>query len=194
MLQLFISSPSYADAERRHIDGVISEVNAASGGRVLIVAIGRDMPASAGLAELGCGAADCDAVISIMRPRLPGDPPEPVGAAADMRGGASGLLSAVQGRRDKTGLPDLYIFRYAGPGAGNSAADWEQRKQAFIGWFRSKGGTFLTFEDFAQPEEFRAKFRDQLLLWLEREFPTPPAGKPEDGHATALANLPEARE
>lgn len=170
--RLFVSSPAYARAERQAIDGILIRINSAFAGKVRIEAIGPDMIPASSTGAPAFGAADCDAVVAIMRPRLAtdaaeiGDQPSPEG-----RGGVAGVLSAMQGRKADAGMPDIYIFRYAEPNAPDRAesdADWEGRKQVFDGWFKGRGGQFLAFEDFFSTEELTAKLDGQLGPWLER--------------------------
>ncbi|MDB5396365.1 MAG: hypothetical protein JWM91_3871 [Rhodospirillales bacterium] len=179
-VRLFVSSPAYAEAERQQVDGVLARLNAAFSGKVRIEAIGQDMPGSFGPGMPAFGAADCDAVIAIMRPRLATNAltsSDPVSSEA--RGGVAGVLSAVQGREPDAGLPDIYIFRYAEADATDRAesdADWEARRQVFEGWFKAKGGKFLAFADFSLPDEFGARLEGQLRPWLAgRGFVVPPS-------------------
>jgi tetratricopeptide (TPR) repeat protein len=181
-LRLFVSSPAYAQAERLQIDAVLTRINDALGGAVRIEAIGQDMAAASGANRPVFGAADCDAVIAIMRPRLPADPPESAGSGtSEARGGVAGVLSAVQGRKADAGLPDIYIFRYAEPESADQAesdADWESRKQAFDGWFKAKGGQHLAFADFSLPADFGVKLEGQLRPWMARQGLAVPTGEP----------------
>jgi tetratricopeptide (TPR) repeat protein len=197
-LRLFVSSPAYAQAERLQIDAVLTRMNEALGGAVRIEAIGQDMAAASGANRPVFGAADCDAVIAIMRPRLPTDPPESAGSgASEARGGVAGVLSAVQGRRAGAGLPDIYIFRYTEPQSGDQAesdADWESRKQAFDGWFKAKGGQHLAFADFCLPADFGAELEGQLRPWMARQGLAVPTGEPArvepaPSHAAADAEI-----
>ncbi len=162
IIRFFVSVPAYALAERSLIAGILARMNAALAGKLRMEAIGQTEPGSEPPAFT---AADCDAVIALMRPRLASDvTPSASGDAS--QGGVSGVLSAVQGRKADAGLPDIYIFRYADP--NDIDADWEGRKQVFDGWFRARGGRFLAFEDFFAPTEFADKLEHQLRSWLGR--------------------------
>jgi tetratricopeptide (TPR) repeat protein len=182
IVRLYVSSPAYAQAERLRIDAVLTRMNEALGGAVRIEAIGQDMAAASATSRPHFGAADCDAVIAIMRPRLVTDPPEAAGTGtSEARGGVAGVLSAVQGRKADAGLPDIYIFRYAEPEAGDRAesdADWESRKQVFDTWFKAKGGQHLAFEDFCLPAEFAVKLEGQLRPWMARQGLAVPTDEP----------------
>ncbi len=179
IFRLFVSSPAYAEAERRHIHEALVPINAAFAGKMRLEASG---PGAIGALSQdaaenpGLSAADCDAVIAILRPRLPTDTPVSAEqAAAESGGGAGNVLSAMGARKPGTDLPDISIYRYATASdrvAGD--ADWESGKRAFEGWFKARGGKFLIFEDFTAPDEFGAKLRNHLDAWLERQGFTAP--------------------
>src|SRR5579859_504401 len=136
LLRLFISLPAYAETERRRIVARLGRLNHVFAGTVRIEPFGPGIEAAAD--DGGLGAADCDAVIAVLRPRFPDDPETAEQAGA--RGGAAGLVSAM-GKGGAAGLPDVYIFRYAESSeqaAGD--ADWQSGKRAFEAWFRARGG------------------------------------------------------
>jgi tetratricopeptide (TPR) repeat protein len=185
VLHLFVSMPDYAVAERHEILNALHEINTAAGGQFAVRPAGSPQLAPAnGDQAANLTAADCDAVFAIMRPRLATDPPGD-GAAQ----GAGSVLSAV-GSGAAGLLPDIAIFRYSEAtvrAAGDP--DWENGKRAFAGWFASKGGKTLAFEDFSSAEEFGGKLRVQLAAWLGRMDLPPPAveAEPEGEALEALA-------
>ena len=196
-----MSSPAYAQDERLQIDTILTRINSGLGGAVRIEAIGQDMIAAVTSDGPAFGAADCDAVIAVMRPRLATDSPaSPDAIAAEGRGGVSGVLAAVQGRKAGAGLPDIHIFRYSAPASADGPAvdtDWEAGKQGFAGWFRAKGGDFLSFDDFSTADEFGTRLEAQIGTWMVRHglaMPTREAQPaPEDEQAaTAIGETIEA--
>ncbi len=162
VIRLFVSAPTYAVAERGLIADLLAGMNAALAGKVRLEAIGLIEP---GGEQPGFSAADCDAVVALMRPRLASDV-TPSASSDASQGGVSGVLSAMQGRKASGDLPDIYIFRYADP--SESDTDWESRKHVFDSWFRARGGKYLAFEDVFEPAEFAAKLESQLRSWLAR--------------------------
>ena len=165
IIRLFISLPAYALAERSFIAELLVRINAAFVGKIRVETIGQTEPGSE---QPALTAADCDAVVALIRPRLATDV-TPSGAATlgdANQGSVSGVLSAVRGRKADAGLPDIYIFRYADP--NDIDADWEGRKQVFDSWFNARGGKVLSFDDFFAPTEFIAKLEHRLRSWLAR--------------------------
>ena len=179
--RVFVSSPSFARGERREIELAFAHLNARLMGYAHI-----DWTGSHGFDGTGVQTqarakdriSSCDAIIAVLRPRLPGDPAgfEPNSDDSHAGGGAAGVLRAVEGRAAGAPMPDILILRYAN--ALSRAADdrdWAQGRTLFRNWFRKKGGNFLRFGDFSETDEFAAKLKDGLLLWLdERGVALPP--------------------
>jgi hypothetical protein len=109
LLRLFVSLPAYAETERRRIGEALAALNVTFATIVRIEPFGPGIENTAS-DDAALGAADCDAVIAVLRPRLADDPETAEQAGA--RGGAAGLVSAMD-KRGGAGLPDVYIFRYA---------------------------------------------------------------------------------
>jgi tetratricopeptide (TPR) repeat protein len=168
-LRLFVSLPAYAAAERRRIAARLALLNDAFAGVLRFVPFGPGIESSA---EDARGAADCDAVIAVLRPRFPDDPQ--VSDQSGGRGGAAGLVSAM-GKGGAGGLPEVYIFRYA-ESAEQAAADsdWQSGKRAFDAWFRSRGGEVLAFDDFSTSDAFGEQLDLRLAAWLTQLGYEPP--------------------
>ena len=200
-LRLFVSSPAYAETERILIHGALAEINTAFKGALRIEASGPAIE-TANQTVLGGApltAADCDAVVAILRPRLPTDSPVSAEqASAEARGGGAGsVLSAMGGGKAGADLPDISIFRYA-TAADRAAGDanWENGKQAFRNWFTARGGKSLAFEDFTASDEFGTKLRGRLDGWLTRNGFTIPVEEPQpaDSWETLAAEIAESIE
>lgn len=171
LLRLFVSLPAYAENERRRIGDALTTLNTTFATVVRIEPFGPGIE-SPSSDDAALGAADCDAVIAVLRPRLPDDPEtaEPAGT----RDGAAGLVSAMD-KRGGASLPDVYIFRYAGsPEQAAGDTDWQSGKRAFDSWFRAQGGQVLAFDDFSSSGVFAERLDRCLEDWLSRLGLEPP--------------------
>ncbi len=188
VLWLFVSLPPYAETERRHIVSRLSGLNHAFAGAVRIEPFGPGIEAVADDGTLG--AADCDAVIAVLRPRFPDDPE--IAEQAGARGGAAGLVSAM-GKGGAAGLPDIHIFRYAeSPDQAAADTDWQGGKRAFEAWFRARGGQGLSFDDFSSADGFAARLDERLGSWLTGlGFEPPPISKPAADIVAFAAEIAE---
>jgi len=189
-LRLFASLPAYAESERKRVGHALAQLNAAFAGKVQLLPFGPGIETASGY-DPALGAADCDAVIAVLRPRFADDPQTPEQAGS--RGGAAGLVSAMDKRSGGAGLPDVYIFRYAeSPEQAANDTDWQSGKRAFEAWFRARGGQVLAFDDFSSLDGFGGSLDERLLSWLTRLGfePTPAADvvgfEPEVVEETAL--------
>src|SRR5258708_3194644 len=73
LIRLFVSLPAYAESERRRVGQALAALNATFAGQVRVAPFGPGIE-TASADDNGLGAADCDAVIAVLRPRFPDDP------------------------------------------------------------------------------------------------------------------------
>jgi tetratricopeptide (TPR) repeat protein len=184
VLNLFVSSPGDVQRERERVELVVERLNAEFGGRVRIRAIRWETryyssheTFQAQIPE----AAACDLVVAIFGARLgsplpPRFPPMPTGEPYPS-GTAYEVLTAIEARRKREGVPDVYVFRRPhAPLVALDATDraeieaqWRRLTEFFERWFRSRSGEFLAaFQEFATTDEFAAKIEDCLRQWLAR--------------------------
>ncbi len=179
-LRLLVLLPSFAEAEKRQADGIVTRLNARLKGNVRIEIAGNEGDSDQSI--------ECDAIVSLLRPRLSSDRPIAVGSADDpSSSGTSRLLSTIDRRPPGTPFPDIYIYRYVDPAQDSSVIDenWQRGKEGFAAWVKSKGGKLLVFQDFSSSAEFGARLGEQLLSWpvrlgipIPEKTPEPPP-KPE---------------
>jgi tetratricopeptide (TPR) repeat protein len=191
-LRLFVSLPAYAETERQRISDAVAAINATFDRTLKIDPVW----AGASTQDGASGAADCDAVIAILRPRFPTDAPASAEqGAAGSHGGAAGLVSAMGGGKGGVGLPDIYIFRYA-ESAEHAAndADWQAGKGAFGAWFKARGGKVLAFEDFDSSDAFGERLDERLRSWRDDLGYDLPVEMPTEPAAEGVAEQPPAPE
>jgi hypothetical protein len=70
LLRLFVSLPAYADSERRRVAEALDGLNATFAGKVRVAPFGPGIETVSG-DDFTLGAADCDAVIAVLRPTRP---------------------------------------------------------------------------------------------------------------------------
>jgi tetratricopeptide (TPR) repeat protein len=184
ILRLFVSSPGDVADERRRVEIVVERLNAEFKGRVRIEAVRWETEyysAHDTFQKQIPEASGCDVVVAIFRarlgtelpadfPRLPTGEPYPSGTAYE-------VLSAIEARKARHDLPDIYVFRYPRPPSiqlddpheAQIRSQWERLKAFFDTWFKTTGGQFVAaFQDFASTDDFAEKLESCLRQWLAK--------------------------
>jgi tetratricopeptide (TPR) repeat protein len=184
ILRLFVSSPGDVADERRRVEIVVERLNAEFKGRVRIAAVRWETEyysAHDTFQKQIPEASGCDVVVAIFRarlgtelpadfPRLPTGEPYPSGTAYE-------VLSAIEARKARHDLPDIYVFRYPRPPSiqlddpheAQIRSQWERLKAFFDTWFKTTGGQFVAaFQDFASTDDFAEKLESCLRQWLAK--------------------------
>ncbi len=132
-------------------------------------------------------AGACDVVIAIFKARL--GSPLPVnfprhlpGGAAYPSGSAYEVLSAIEARKVRGDVPDIYVFRYSeapnikldDPQRPEIELQWQRLNNFFDTWFRTPAGEFtLAFQNYGSDDELIGKVEDCLLQWLAKRHILP---------------------
>jgi eukaryotic-like serine/threonine-protein kinase len=183
-VRVFVSSPGDARFERSRLERVIERLNGEFQGVAGLSAIRWETEfykAHETFQRQIPEAAQCDIVVAIFRGRLgtelPADFPHMEGGEPYPSGTAYEVLSAIKAAKD-SGLPDVYVFRFAeppslrldDPSRAEIEAQWERLKTFFETWFRTPEGQFrAAFQTFASTDEFEAQAEGLLRKWLNEK-------------------------
>jgi hypothetical protein len=158
VFRLFVSSPGDVSDERRRVELVVERLNSDFLERMRIEVIRWEIAyysAHETFQKQIPEAADCDVVVAVFRARLGTQLPEtfphlPSGEAYPS-GTAYEVLSAIEARKVRKDLPDIFVFRYPHPPTitldsvdrAETESQWIRLKTFFDAWFKTRDGQFV---------------------------------------------------
>jgi eukaryotic-like serine/threonine-protein kinase len=185
-LRVFVSSPADVDHERRRVEQVVERLNGEFAGAARLETVRWETKyyrAHTTFQAQIPEAAECDIVVAIFHARLgtelppdykrmPNGEPYPSGSAYE-------VLSAIEARRQRGDLPDVFVFRRPQPPTvtlddpeayRQAKEQWERVKAFFETWFVAPKGPFkLAFQNFASTDDFGAQLEGLLRQWVEEK-------------------------
>src|ERR1700733_2467661 len=182
--KLFVSSPGDVMIERRRGGNVISRLNGDFAEVACLQAVRWETEFYQAYSTFQAQiprSTDCDLVIGILKWRLgtelppdfneklPNGQPFPSGTAYE-------ILTAIEKRQKGAQLPDIYVFRFAGPSPSVAVEDpnrakvehdWQALKGFFQEWFLTERGHFkAAFNPYSSEDDFEAQLEKLLRKWI----------------------------